>query len=133
MARTYPTAMRAAGAVPLSSGRARDPGRVTAMQRSRFLFAFLLAVVLMLVVPASARAAPGDLDTTFGGGDGVVTFDSGTNADTGQKILRQPDGKLVVAGDTVNQDLDADLFLARYRKNGTPDPAFGEGGSGIVT
>jgi hypothetical protein len=35
------------------------------------------AVVPLVFAPAIAHAAPGDLDPTFGGGDGVVKYDSG--------------------------------------------------------
>jgi uncharacterized delta-60 repeat protein len=102
------------------------------MALRRALVSALLAALALTALPAApAHAAPGDLDTTFGGGDGFVTYDSG-DTDAGQKILRQPDGKIVVVGDAVSQAKDTDVFLARYRKNGTPDPNFG-GGSGIVS
>ena len=39
----------------------------------------------------------------------------------------QPDGNFVVAGSTTSGD-ETDFFLARYRRDGTPDPSFGTGG-----
>jgi uncharacterized delta-60 repeat protein len=89
------------------------------------------AVVLLMFAPAIAQAAPGDLDHTFGGGDGVVKFDSG-GQDYGQKMLRQPNGKIVVAGQSSSPQHDENLLLARYTKDGKPDTTFG-GGDGVVT
>lgn len=40
----------------------------------------------------------GSLDTTFGGGDGLITTDFGTDSDKGQGMVLQTDGKIIVAG-----------------------------------
>jgi hypothetical protein len=40
----------------------------------------------------------GTLDTSFGGGDGVVTTPIGTSLDAANAIVLQPDGKILVAG-----------------------------------
>ncbi|HXJ64680.1 MAG TPA: hypothetical protein VNN79_13075, partial [Actinomycetota bacterium] len=94
--------------------------------------AALAALVLFVFAPAMAyAAAPGDLDPTFGGGDGVVKYDSG-GSDFGQKILRQPDGKIVVAGQTSSAQHDENLLLARYTADGKRDTTFG-GGDGVVS
>jgi uncharacterized delta-60 repeat protein len=74
---------------------------------------------------AVARYQPdGALDASFGVG-GMVTTDLGGTDDTRAMIL-QPDGKIVVGGQTAN-----DLGLARYNPDGSLDPDFGQGG--IVT
>jgi len=65
----------------------------------------------------------GTLDTSFGG-DGIVTTDLGTEFDDATAIAIQPDGKIVVAGDT-----DQNVALARYLPNGTLDPTFNAGGT----
>ncbi|WP_282702677.1 hypothetical protein [Streptomyces sp. CC219B] len=70
--------------------------------------------------------ANGTLDTTFGGGDGVVL----TDFDTGDHLFaveELPTGKLIGAGSA-----NSDFLLVRYNSDGTLDTSFG-GGDGIVT
>ena len=73
----------------------------------------------------------GSLDTSFGGGDGIVTTDiDGHRNERAHAVALQPDGKIVVAGQTNNAgdgNLD-DGALIRYNANGTPDAGFGNGG-----
>ena len=68
----------------------------------------------------------GTLDTTFGGGDGIVTipFPSSDDYDIATGIARQTDGKIVVGG-TNNYN---DFALARLNADGTLDNSFGTGG-----
>ena len=101
------------------------------VRRSLTRLSFVLASALVVLLPGVARAAPGDLDHSFGGGDGIVLYQHGTDGD-GQKMLLQADGKVVVAGQVVAGTHDEDLLLARYNKDGTPDTTFG-GGDGVVT
>lgn len=62
----------------------------------------------------------GTLDTSFSG-DGVATaFVCAHVSDA----LVQPDGKVVVGGELLNED----MFVARFNADGTPDTAFGTGG-----
>ena len=68
----------------------------------------------------------GALDPTFGG-VGWVSHDFGTYA-AGRAVLVQPDGKIVIAGDTFGVEGDR-LALARYLGDGTLDPTFGDGGT----
>jgi uncharacterized delta-60 repeat protein len=73
--------------------------------------------------------AAGALDPTFGTG-GVVTSDFG-GADTGRKVLVQPDGKIVVTASrltagVLTANARADAVLARYNPNGSVDQGFGE-------
>ena len=86
--------------------------------------------VLALAVgwAAVGLAAPGDLDPSFGTG-GIVTTALGTQADRPRAILIEPDGKIVVAGETfIGPTYDA--FIARYLLGGALDPSFGT--SGVV-
>jgi uncharacterized delta-60 repeat protein len=70
--------------------------------------------------------ADGTLDTSFGTG-GFVTTDFAGGFDMAEAIIRQPDGRLVVAG--VTNTSAGDYFaLARYDVDGTLDPTFGTGG-----
>ena len=71
--------------------------------------------------------AAGTLDLTFGTA-GLVTTDFGGSVDRAFAMALQPDGKLVVAGDS-----DANFALARYNSNGSLDPGFGTGGKVITS
>lgn len=90
-----------------------------------------LAVVLAVILASTALAAPGDLDTTFGG-DGIVTTNFTRRIDTGLALAIQADGKLVVAGGSAFLDgRDGRFAIARYDPDGSLDPTFG--GDGKVT
>ncbi len=73
----------------------------------------------------------GDLDTTFGGGDGIVTTAIGSGDDEANSVTVQADGKILVGGSS-NNGTDDDFTLVRYNTDGTLDTSFG-GGDGIVT
>jgi len=67
----------------------------------------------------------GTLDTSFGGGDGTVTLDVGVGvSDFGERIVVQPDGKILMTGWT----LGGEWFAARYDTAGNLDAGFGTGG-----
>ena len=87
------------------------------------------AVVLAILVIPSANATLGGLDPSFGTG-GKVTTKLGVN-DYGNDLIRQPDGKLVVAGSSTQNVTLGDFALARYNANGSLDTSFG--GTGKVT
>jgi uncharacterized delta-60 repeat protein len=61
----------------------------------------------------------GTLDTSFGGGTGIVTYPIMTNYGFGALVV-QPDGKLVAAGED-----DLGSLLVRYNGDGTLDTSFG--------
>jgi uncharacterized delta-60 repeat protein len=60
----------------------------------------------------------GSLDATFDG-DGRVMTDLGTNGDAAYALALQPDGKIVVAGQS-----SADAVLVRYKTDGSLDSSF---------
>jgi uncharacterized delta-60 repeat protein len=74
----------------------------------------------------------GSPDTSFGT-DGRTSLDIPETKGTTQALLRQPDGKIVVAGETLASASQATprLGLVRYLENGSPDPTFGIGGVAI--
>ena len=72
----------------------------------------------------------GLLDSTFGGGDGIVTTAIGTGDARGYSIAMQSDGKILVGG--YSDGVGKDMSLVRYDSNGVLDTSFG-GGDGIVT
>src|SRR6266542_1606848 len=87
--------------------------------------AFLLALLVVFAV-ASAQAAPGDLDTSFGTGGKVVT-DFGAGGDYAAAVAIQPNGKIVAGGDAqIGSTLG--FAVARYNANGSLDSSFGTGG-----
>ncbi|WP_372529816.1 delta-60 repeat domain-containing protein, partial [Aurantimonas coralicida] len=71
--------------------------------------------------------ADGSLDTSFGGGDGIVTTDIAGRTDQGYSVTVQADGGILVAGHS-----GSDFALMRYNADGSLDTGFG-GGDGIVT
>jgi len=73
-------------------------------------------------------------DLAFGGGTGKVTTAFGADSDAAYALLLQPDGKIVLGGDS-NQGSSTtgvDFALARYGADGTLDATFGSGGK-VVT
>jgi uncharacterized delta-60 repeat protein len=71
--------------------------------------------------------ADGTLDTSFGGGDGIVTQNIGSPYITKDIIVQAADGKIVVVGQS------GDIFtLARYNADGTVDSSFSGAGTGLA-
>jgi uncharacterized delta-60 repeat protein len=70
----------------------------------------------------------GTLDTTFGTG-GKITTVFGNENDNGYAVALQPDGKILVAGETRVTSSDPWKFaLVRYSATGSLDTTFGTGG-----
>jgi len=73
----------------------------------------------------------GRVDSTFGT-NGIVSTSFGSNTDDYMgAVVRQTDGRLVVAGTSYNQG-NADFALARFNSNGSLDSSFGNNGK-VVT
>ena len=73
---------------------------------------------------AVARAlSNGQLDTSFGGGDGFVSTGSPVDQDQITDLLVEPGGKIVATG-----RIKGSAVLVRYLSNGNPDTGFGVGG-----
>ncbi|MFD0071468.1 calcium-binding protein [Streptomyces sp. NPDC127166] len=79
-----------------------------------------LGLALVLALPGTAFAAPGDLDPAFGDGGRVTT--PVTDSAEGHDVARQADGKLVVAGAS-----QGGFALARYNTDGSLDTTFSGG------
>ena len=91
-----------------------------------------VAALLAGVLAAPAHAAPGGLDSSFGG-DGKVVTDFGANDDGANAVAVQPDGKTVAVGYFFDYLGDSplpaeDFALARYNRDGSLDDTFGSGG-----
>jgi uncharacterized delta-60 repeat protein len=73
--------------------------------------------------------ADGSLDTSFGSG-GKVTTDiaGGFLQERARAVAIQPDGKIVVAGESSLASSDLAVALVRYNSDGSLDATFGSGG-----
>lgn len=69
--------------------------------------------------------ADGSLDTTFGGGDGIVITKFEQNNGQPSNVAMASDGKIVVGGSTYGP---ADFAVVRYQTDGTLDGTFGTDG-----
>ena len=93
----------------------------------RLAITSLLISLSVFFVPL-AKAAPGDLDPTFGtGGIAIdITFTSSVKI---RKVLLQPDGKIIVVGSKkipliIGQDPLDYLFVRRYTSTGAIDTTY---------
>jgi len=83
-------------------------------------------------VPVVRYNPDGTIDSSFGGGDGVIVLDPTPSMDDlGRKVAIQPDGKIVVVGIGVTNP--AHQFVARLLSDGEPDSSFGVGGIARTT
>jgi uncharacterized delta-60 repeat protein len=93
----------------------------------------LLVVAGLVAVPTAGSApAPrdGTLDPTFGRKGTVMTRFGADEGGEVTALLSQPDGKIVAAGviDRFDGKRSNTTAVARYRENGSLDPAFGRRG-----
>ncbi len=71
----------------------------------------------------------GSLDSTFGGGDGIVIIDLAGQATRAPSMALTPNGSIIMAAQT---DLPGGrLLITRSRSDGSPDLAFGTGGIAV--
>ena len=94
---------------------------------------FAASVTMLLVFVGAAQTAwarAGDPDLTFGSGGHVFTDFSG-NSDYAFAVRLQPDGRIIVAGQSGVYPL-FHAALARYNTNGQLDSTFGTGGKVIA-
>jgi uncharacterized delta-60 repeat protein len=70
----------------------------------------------------------GSLDSTFGGGGTVTTDFSADSEDTGNGVVVQPDGKIIVAGTAASGFAATAFAVVRYTATGNLDTTFGSGG-----
>jgi uncharacterized delta-60 repeat protein len=85
----------------------------------------MLASLALVALPApSALAAAGQLDPSFGTG-GKAVVDYGGNNDSGSGVAVQPDGKVVIVGNTKTSPVNYDFAATRLLASGALDPSFG--------
>lgn len=93
----------------------QNDGKIVVVGRSSF-GAFTTSLIVV------RYQSNGTLDTTFGT-NGVVRTDFEAN-NTGNKILIQPDGKIVVVGYNKQSDTAYQQLIVRYNSDGTLDQTF---------
>lgn len=71
--------------------------------------------------------ADGSPDSSFGSG-GITRTPVGPGEDIANAMVRQPDGRIVLAGSAIAADGRRDFALARYTTAGVLDASFGSGG-----
>lgn len=81
-------------------------------------------------IPLVQNKADGTVDTTFGGGDGIVTVNPGLTSSHGNAIAVQPDDRILVTGDA-DSTSTYDMALLRFNSDGSLDAMFDT--DGIVT
>ena len=74
--------------------------------------------------------ANGTIDTTFGGGDGMVTTDFFGFGDLASGVLVQSDGKIIVAG--MATAVTTDMAIVRYNTDGSIDTSFANAGRQFI-
>lgn len=107
------------------SDQKRSPGALARM----LSVVVLLAEVVFSSQASSVHAAGGELDPTFDR-DGRRVFLSSVSEDRGLAVAVQPNGKIVVVGDT---DLFGalDVLVMRFHANGSADSTFDNDGRRI--
>lgn len=111
------------------------PGKLVAprgTRRERPLKRWFVVLLSSLSLTLGAHAAPGDLDTSFGGSGfrlGGTIGSSSQNLSAAMAI--QADGKIIVAG-RIDNTL-ARFTLLRYTASGVLDPTFGTNGEVVTT
>jgi uncharacterized delta-60 repeat protein len=86
----------------------------------------LLILFLMFVGTAALKAQDGTIDGSFGS-TGTVTTAIGLGSEQASSVALQSDGKIVVAGNSVN-GTDWNFAVVRYNSNGTLDSTFNDSG-----
>ncbi len=81
--------------------------------------ALLLAIFLVLALPAGALARPGELDRGFAGGGDALLGRAGADFE-GAAVALQGDGRVVAAGSDGHG-----FVVARFRSSGDRDRSFG--------
>jgi uncharacterized delta-60 repeat protein len=86
-----------------------------------------IIIFCFLIIRTTFAQTPGTLDISFGSA-GIVLTPIGISHTHSKAILLQPDGKIVVVGETNAGGVINSIALARYKTNGSLDSTFGTNG-----
>jgi uncharacterized delta-60 repeat protein len=112
---------------PMGQGAAYDVGEALLIQPDgRIVVAGDTTEAITHRVAIVRYNPDGTLDSSFGG-TGKVLTDLGRDVQV-RAVLRQPDGKILVAGSIATAGTGWDLCVVRYYANGARDLTFGAGG-----
>jgi uncharacterized delta-60 repeat protein len=92
------------------------------------LIAATVGALALGLCAGTVLAAPGDLDTTYGVG-GKATVDFG-GKEVATSMALQPDGKILVGGETDKAGTVDQLVVRLLDPQGTLDPSYGQGTGG---
>ena len=101
-------------------------GRAVAQVVAGVATTAILSALLPLSATLPAAAAPGDLDATFGGGDGRVSFDAGSSLSpfAAAELEVLPDGRSMVLGRFGIAEDPQGIVLMRLLADGSVDPSW---------
>lgn len=99
--------------------------------REAGLTAFTFCLVLFFSYFSYVNAAPGDLDPSFSGDGRLIDAFGGDGEDVANASVRQPDGKIVVAGFSGGSS-GSRCTLVRHNPDGTLDTSFGDQGIAVI-
>lgn len=102
------------------------------LNAGRIIALAMAALLLSSGLLRSAAASADSLDASFGQG-GKLTTDFFNKSDSAGKLAIQPDGRIVVVGETVVANNTGAIALVRYNPNGSLDTTFGSGGKVTTT
>jgi uncharacterized delta-60 repeat protein len=115
------------GKVTTDFGGTNDVGQSVAIQSDgKILVAGVSANGSSVDFALARYNSDGTLDISFDS-DGRVTTSFAAGSDAGSSVTLQPDGKIIVAGQSFNGS-NTDFAIARYNADGSLDTTFGDGG-----
>jgi uncharacterized delta-60 repeat protein len=104
------------------------------MSRRKVMTKLLVILFLFVFAINDVNAGAGDFDLTFGTGGKLVTSMTAGGPAQINKVVVQPDGKIIAAGWSQNTDTSLKRFaLVRYLADGSLDTSFGIGGKVFAT
>jgi len=93
----------------------------------------LVGAVFAFGALSNAYAGTSAFDSSFGNNGKVLGTGYGiASQDTGRSVLRQSDGKLILAGTTSTVAGGSDFLVMRLSADGQPDASFGTAGSTAI-
>src|SRR5262245_16129260 len=100
------------------------------MKKLQFIFIRILFLTAVFVTAAFGNTVP--LDTAFNSvGYSIQAAVPSPQSSTGQSIAIQPDGKILIGGDTVNNQQPDKFAVMRLNADGSLDTSFGTNGSTV--